>query len=269
MGRFLIVNADDLGWSDEINAAVIDSHTGGVVTSTTLMTTMPGAENALSRLKTCSNLGVGVHLTLSAGVPVCADEAVRRVLAPTGEFNQSLLNLAWRARSSAKWRQAAQTELAAQIQYMLDRGLRPDHIDSHKHFHVVGAFQPMVVELASRFGIKLIRNTCEHRRVKFGSIPPTARLKRRLLLRWGSRAGRKFTEAGLVHPETFFGIEDTLRGDLERALLFLEQCRADSVEWMVHPGYDEAEKNMLTHPRLRDTIRKCGFNLVGFGELLK
>ena len=281
MGRSLIVNADDLGWSVEVNAGIIKAYTQGVVTSCTLMATMPGAADAVGRLRDCPDLGVGVHLTLTSGEPVSADRSVRRVLAGGGNFPTSLLGLLWHARTSKRWRQAAEAELGAQIEWMLQQGLHPDHLDSHKHIHVVDPFPEMVARLAQRYRIRCIRNTCERPRVRIGTVGPTARLRRRLLHHWGHRAGKVFEKAGLIQPETFFGIEDTGRPNIERVRTFFETCAAGTVEWMVHPGNRESppsaptrlvesrwlEKKMLTEAELAVIIARCGFRLVRYKEL--
>ena len=283
MGRYLIINADDFGWSEEVNAGIIETHRQGVVTSTTLMTTMPGAEDAITRLRGCPELGVGIHLTLTAGVAVSGDESVREALGPGGRFASSTLRLLGRARTSGRWRRAAEAELSAQVQWALEHGVKPDHLDSHKHFHVVKPFPEMVVRVAKRFGIRLVRNTCERKRVRLGHVGAAARVRRRLLLHWGKRAAQVFEEASLVQPETLFGVEDTGRPSLERARVFLGGCSADRVEWMVHPGNREEkaawatrlgdsreeEKKMLISTGVRDMIAGLGFQLVRYEELLK
>ena len=43
----LIVNADDYGMSRGVNLGIIEAHKNGIVTSTTLMVTMPEVEQAL------------------------------------------------------------------------------------------------------------------------------------------------------------------------------------------------------------------------------
>jgi len=280
VGRLLIVNADDLGWSVEVNAGIIASHVAGVVSSVTLTATMPGADDAVDRLKDCPELGVGVHLTLTAGKPVCSDESVRARLAPGGDFGSSLLKLLVCARRSGSWREAAEAELSAQVQWLLDRGIKPDHVDSHKHFHVVSPFSGMVARVARGFGIACVRNTCE-RRVRLGNVRLSARLRRRLLMHWGKQASKVFAGQGLVSPGAFFGIADTGRPSVARVKAFLETCRAGSVEWMVHPGELEptpsavsrlgasrpVEKKMLTSPEVRAMIAESGFELVRYQEL--
>ena len=279
MKRLLIVNADDLGWSEPINRGIVDCHLHGVLTSATLMTTMPGAEDAVSRVRDHGRLGVGVHLTLTAGCPVSLDPSVRR-LAPGGRFPASTPRLLFHARTSGAWRHAARTELGAQVRWMMDHDLVPDHIDSHKHFHVVPPFPEMVGEIAEEFGIRLVRSTRE--RPVGSSHRLAGRLGRRMLARWDRRARITFGGAGLVQPEEFYGIADTGSADLEAVQACLASSQAASLEWMVHPGEMEEnppvstrlvrsrpeEKKMLTDPALRDMIDRLGFALGRFGELL-
>jgi chitin disaccharide deacetylase len=60
--RRLIVNADDLGLSEAVNAGVFAAHEGGIVTSASLMVRRPAAAAAVARLPEHPHLGVGLHL---------------------------------------------------------------------------------------------------------------------------------------------------------------------------------------------------------------
>src|SRR5581483_6958192 len=48
-------------------------------------------------------------------------------------------------------------ELRAQIAKILSAGLRPTHLDSHKHTHIVPAIFRVVVRLANEFTIPYVR----------------------------------------------------------------------------------------------------------------
>src|SRR5512144_1427750 len=60
--RFLIVNADDLGLTDAVNAGAFAAHEQGIVTSASLMVRRPAAAAAVARLPEFPDLGVGLHL---------------------------------------------------------------------------------------------------------------------------------------------------------------------------------------------------------------
>lgn len=60
--RFLIVNADDLGYSQSVNEGVFTAHEEGIVTSTSLMALRDGAPAAVEALARHPDLAVGLHL---------------------------------------------------------------------------------------------------------------------------------------------------------------------------------------------------------------
>src|SRR6476646_10809128 len=59
--RSLIINADDFGASAGINRGILECHTRGVVTSTSLMVTGRAARQAAAMSRDYSALGVGLH----------------------------------------------------------------------------------------------------------------------------------------------------------------------------------------------------------------
>ena len=84
--RQLVVNADDFGISRGVNRGIVEAHRQGIVTSASLMPNLPSAEDALTRATTFPGLGLGLHLTLTAGAPL------RIVLAYTDFPGASLVN---------------------------------------------------------------------------------------------------------------------------------------------------------------------------------
>lgn len=64
--RYLIVNADDLGYSPAVNEGIFAAHAGGIVTSTSLMVLRGDAPAGVEALADHPDLAVGLHL--EAGV---------------------------------------------------------------------------------------------------------------------------------------------------------------------------------------------------------
>jgi len=88
MAKLLIVNADDFGKTASVNRAVIRAFETGLISSTTLMTNMPGFAEACT-LTTQHELHgkVGIHLNLIEGQPLTeAMCACRRFCNPHGRF---------------------------------------------------------------------------------------------------------------------------------------------------------------------------------------
>src|SRR5258708_1899979 len=68
--RKIIVHADDFGMSAEVNRAIVEAFENNVISSTTLMTNMPGFDEACELAHRHRLLGkIGLHLNLTSGYP--------------------------------------------------------------------------------------------------------------------------------------------------------------------------------------------------------
>ncbi|KKK62176.1 hypothetical protein LCGC14_3006960, partial [marine sediment metagenome] len=86
-GVRLIVNADDLGWSEGVNQGIFRAHREGIVTSATLAANMPGAQAAVDQLADAAPaLGVGIHLNVCQG-PAMSDAAGEVLAGPGGHMD--------------------------------------------------------------------------------------------------------------------------------------------------------------------------------------
>ena len=92
--RQLVVNADDFGISRGVNRGIVEAHRQGIVTSASLMPNLPSAEDALTRATTCPGLGLGLHLTLTAGAPLQSPHTVPTLVDADGQF--LVLGSCWR-----------------------------------------------------------------------------------------------------------------------------------------------------------------------------
>jgi len=80
----LIVNADDLGWTEGVNRGIVEAHRRGLVTSTSLLANGRAWESALATSREYPELGIGVHLNLSDGPPIADAASVRGLLNEAG-----------------------------------------------------------------------------------------------------------------------------------------------------------------------------------------
>src|SRR5205814_6884021 len=87
MSSALVVNADDLGVSKGATLGIIKAHREGIVTSASLAVTTPFYEHAVeSCVKTCPDLGIGLHFTLTSGKPLSPPEDVPLLINKKGFF---------------------------------------------------------------------------------------------------------------------------------------------------------------------------------------
>lgn len=136
--RFLVVNADDFGLTDGINAGVIEAHKHGIVTSASLMVKQPKAREAVDLAAAEERLGLGLHIDLMEWEPV------------DGEWQQIY------ARVDLDDPAQVAKEIAEQLEQFIDLvGRQPDHLDSHQHVHLEGHARNESIQVARDFGVPL------------------------------------------------------------------------------------------------------------------
>ncbi|MEO7683810.1 MAG: ChbG/HpnK family deacetylase [Gemmatimonadaceae bacterium] len=247
MAGWLVVNADDLGVSRGATLGIIKAHRDGIVTSASLATTTDFYEHAVeSCVRTCPELGIGLHFTLTSGKPVSYPADVPLLMDERGFFRWRFTSLV--SAVSIRKREALidqiGLEVESQLQKLLRDGITPDHIDGERHVHLIPGIFEKVVAAAHRHGVKFIRAGSDVARHWF----PNAEV-RALALRGGfvrswilsglSRRSRRLLGHGVVSADrvaSYFGSGrmDLLKSDV------LEQPLASGVtEIMVHPGIPE------------------------------
>lgn len=156
----VIVNADDFGLSEHTNAVILRAFHSGLISSATAMANMPAFDAAclLARQPVLQGR-IGLHFNLTYGRPL--SEPITRLgqfCNAAGEFDLGLSRKCLRLGRTA--REAVESELQAQWQHCLDRGLRPSHLDSHQHVHNIWPVGEIVARFAARQGVpvRLARN---------------------------------------------------------------------------------------------------------------
>lgn len=253
--RYLIVNADDFGFTRDVNQGIVDAHRNGVLTATTLMANGDAFEDAVRLAKQTPSLDIGCHLVLVQGESVLT----RRPL-PSGP--KQLIRALLFSRLNPY------LEFKAQIQRLLRAGVRPSHLDTHKHTHVLPAVLSAVMRVAQEFEIPFIR-------LPFDSgwtiVRPFDRWYRRKL---------SYRKLGATDHFVGFRLTDHLSEEtLEQTVRALPP---GWTELMCHPGYlgDELrvartrlkterqrELDALTSVRIRQLVVDCGVSLSNYREL--
>lgn len=206
MGK-VIFNADDFGYSRGINYGIVDSFKHGILTSTTLMANMPGFEHAVELAKENPDLGIGVHLTLTTGEPVLKTH--KTLITKDGRFRE--LSVYEADTIDVDFDEVYQ-EWKAQIQKVINAGIKPTHLDSHHHTHTFGGNQEVVKKLAREYDLP-IRNNLE--------LPDDIKKTTRFEVAFENCC----SESSELRARKYL---ENLLEDLQRF---------ESVEIMCHPGY--------------------------------
>jgi chitin disaccharide deacetylase len=289
--RRLIVNADDFGLTAGVNRAILEAHTRGVVTSSTLMANGRAFADAVSRSRMLPRLGVGCHVVLIDGAPVLAAEdlpslaAIREGLP---RFRDGLKSFAARALSGRLNAAEIEAEAAAQIHKLRSAGIQVSHVDTHKHTHLFPAVLRPLLRAARECGVRAVRNPFGPRKpLKSSELLARPNLWTRYAeVRILSPLAKKFWKTvkreGIATPDGTLGVEVT--GMLDEKLF---QCIAEIIpegtwEFVCHPGYNdedlkfantrlresrEIELRVLTMSESREILASRGIELISYREL--
>ena len=154
----VIFNADDFGISPGVNQAIFKAHTEGILNSTSLMVNQHFADEAVSLAKKMPDLSIGLHINLTNENPATHPTDIPLLVGTDGKFKNGFVKLLILSFLHPKKLQSeAYTEIKAQIEKYLKTGLKLDHLDGHRHVHMIPAIFKAVKQLQSEYHISRVR----------------------------------------------------------------------------------------------------------------
>ena len=128
----LVINADDFGIHPQVDEAIIELAQKGIITSTSACMNMPHAVDKVKYLKDkVPELGIGVHLTLTAGYPARRTSKVQEALCPPNKKHFQQVSDFYFQRM-LKRLPAVWEEMETQVLLLKEKaGVAPDHINCH------------------------------------------------------------------------------------------------------------------------------------------
>lgn len=276
--KLLIVNADDYGLTDGVSAGILRAHREGIVTSTSVLAVGPALEDTAAWLREHPSLGLGAHLAaVGEDPPLLTPKQVPSLVDDDGCFPPTWKAFLQRAVAGRIDLDELEAEFDAQIVRLQGLGLVLDHVDTHQHLHLWPAVNRVVRRVASRHGINAMR-VIQPSSIWSLTGAGTAAL--------GRLARRDAEREAMAVPETAWGLDEAGGIDTDRLIEGLETLAgrdATSFEIATHPGeaddpardryrwgYEWAgELDALCSPRVVDAVRRLGFTLGTFGELVE
>lgn len=233
MDRNLIVNADDFGQTEGINTGIIESHTRGIVTSTTLLATGAARDHAVELAKAYPTLGVGIHLSYQLGKPLCPPEILTALFDRDGRPLHGMLGLWAAVACNPRALSQLAEHFRSQIEWVLRQGIQPTHLDTHKHIHYSPAIANLVGDLALQYKIPAMRY-CEDRFTRRGAMA----VRMQLLALEGLRLYNRLVidSRKLARTDRFMGVALTGVWTKADLLAILDRSEPGWTELMVHPG---------------------------------
>ena len=260
--RLLIINADDFGMCHAVNEAVMRAFPAGVLRSATVMVPCPWALHAMRFLAAHLEIPFGVHLTVISDWvdyrwgPLTPREKVPSLIRKDGSFYNFDQMQHFLAQVDLK---QLELEFRAQIEAVLDFGLRPTHLDWHcLRLDGWDAVSGVMLGLAREYGLAL--------RVVVPS--QIARVQ------------------GLGLPANDSGFLDSYQLDLagkqSHYVELLRRLPAGLSEWAIHPGFNypellaieseghhmrQSDYDFLTSQQAKDVVEKEGIILLDYRSL--
>lgn len=250
----LIVNADDLGYSESVSEGILRAHRDGIVTATTFMTNAPHTGGAAQLARATPSLDVGVHLVVTYGRPIADIERVRSLVDADGAFFRPKEVLARDIR-----REEALTEYRAQYGKARDLlGRSPTHLDTHHWVHDHPALEWAIGELARETGAAARIHSDEQR----------DRLRARGV-RTPDHFAREFQHEGKIGVEQLLDLLERVAKQRGVTELMCHPGKADE-DLVKRSGYARersTELATLTDPRVRAAVKKLAITLATFADI--
>jgi len=278
MEKYLIVNADDFGLDNNISIGVEKTIQYGIVKSISFITNASAFEDSVRIIKRYKEVSVGIHLNLTDGKPVSRGPGIDFLLNEKSAFCGDHLKTIYSVISKPSYLPVIKAEFTAQIENLLDSGLKVSHIDSHGHIHLLPQLFPAVMELAKTFHIPYVR------------IPKERMFYHGLPAKWGNilainllakLAVSNLKKEKLKHVNDFIGIENAGKITKEKLISLIRKISYGVTELAVHPGENisilsgsfrwnyswDDELLALTDGTVQEEIKRNKIYLVNFSRI--
>jgi chitin disaccharide deacetylase len=250
--KYLIINADDFGFSPFINEGICEAFLHGVLTDASLLVYSPHAEHAV-RLAAAAGLSIGVHIDLVTPFV----ESHSPEFGPHGSLLVELFRREYDKEDGKPIDPYALIHIRDEVRTQVREfcrlvGRLPSHLDYHYGLHYLPEVMAFYLTVAEEFNIPV---------------------------RWGRQyvGDNPYTLAPTYLCDQFRG------NGADGVGLFLDLIRKpwDGIlEMICHPGYftpsglldnynleRENELKVLTDPRIKAGIEEEGIQLVNFDWL--
>ena len=283
--RQLIVTADDLGLSPEVNQGILDAHTQGVVTSTSLLVNAPETEAAVELARQAPELEVGLHWSLVEGHCLLGRESSitdrLRYLGKPICLHRHWKPFVLRYLMGRLSMQELAEELELQVRKFLTYFPEIPFANGTQHMHLLPGVSELIVSLARKYNIRALRVPQQIVRTPGLSSRSVFTL---LMARLGRRFVQKMENTGILATDAFAGFDMSGAVTADRVLPLLDSLPQGTCELMTHPGLDcpslreglpwgyhdfdwAGERTAMMDPRIRKKIDSLGIRLVRFGDL--
>lgn len=223
MSKLLTVNADDFGFTRDVNAGIVEAHRNGILTATTLMANGEAFNDAVGLAHTTPTLDVGCHLVLVGGHSLVSDE-------PFPDTVAALIKAIVMRKINPY------LEMKLQVKKILGAGLKPLHLDTHKHTHLFPAVLHAVAKISEEYQIPFVRRPFDFP-MRPGKVPVTKQLVSKSFQIVRGKFEHSLQKHGCKSTDYFAGFAITGTYTAADVVELIANLPEGSTEFMCHPGH--------------------------------
>lgn len=247
------INADDFGLHHDIDRGIVACVDVGRCTGLSMSVNGSSVDWMLAK-ELASRIDVGVHVTL-VGEPWMSEKRL------FGSWSRLMPWLLLPGR-----RALLEREIRLQITTMIEHGIRPTHLDSHQHVHVMSPIWQVCKSLAEEFDIPRLRTPAT----------PTRSIAKRSIAGKVLQTLSEKRMRELQRPLPCIGIAFAGHNTSEILIRELESSDGRDVELVAHPAFDtpsirerygewkfdwETERGALLGSAFGDACERLGYRI--------
>lgn len=237
----LIINADDYGWDDDANSAILQLCREEKLHGVSIMANWVNKEALQGIVIFQPLVRLGIHVVLNEGKPLSVPDQIPSLVNREGNFYSSYQLWAKYLLGLVK-KEHLRREIVAQVNFLKQGGVRLFHADSHQHIHQYPFLGKTILEVLKNEGIQSVRN-CQPLE--------TNDFRRRVLalFSWFSQKSlRDFKRNDLLI--TYLATNSHFqKQDLLDILIQMEARSVKEAELMCHPALFDREGSYLNRRR--------------------
>ncbi len=258
--RYLMINADDFGMCQSMNAATIGLLEDNLITSATLMPPCPWFVETLTYAASHPEKCIGVHLTLTSEWELMRWGPVARTPLPSlvnnGYFPMGSLEVEQNAKANE-----VEIELRAQLELVKTYGLKPSHIDNHMGslygWQGIQSFLPLAFKLCQELSLpfRLPKKLLDNYGIT-ANLPAHVLNKMPETLKLAESMGVPLVDYIMAPPFTSLPNE-TYKDFRESICKRLETLPDGITEFIVHPSLNTPEIRALKSPLAKASLGRA------------
>ncbi len=243
----VILSADDFAINKNADSAIVEALNNGILTSSCIMANGENYDETIQKIKK-GNYDIGIHLNIIenkalikiANNPLTDDDNC---------FNNSFLSILLNSMNK-KYLKFVENEFRAQIEKVMQDGIKPSYISSHVHVHAIPNIFKICLKLAQEYDIKAIRTQSENfyfasdvkKHFKFLYF---INIIKHILLNFFSFINKfALRKTNIKTNDSFAGVLYTLNMDKSTIIPAIKKLKDGIItEIILHPNADKTKEN--------------------------